>query len=59
MWVKFFFYAVLVMSVLLFGLLIYLAIDYPIVLIAIVVVTVICMRYQLKKAVEVPPDEEI
>ena len=59
MWVKFFFYAVLVMSVLLLGLLVYLAIDYPIVLIAIVVVTVICMRYQLKKAVEVPPDEEI
>lgn len=58
-WVKFSFYVVLVMSVLLLGLLIYLAIDYPIVLIAIVVVTVICMRYQLKKAVELPPDEEI
>ena len=59
MWVKFFFYAVLVMSVLLFGLLIYLAIDYPIVLIAIIATIVICMRYQLKKAVKVPPDEEI
>ena len=58
MWVKFFFYAVLVMSVLLFGLLIYLAIDYPIVLIAIVVVTVIWIRHQLKNAVVLPPDEE-
>ena len=59
MWFKFSFYAVLVISVLLFGLLVYLGIKCPIALIAIVVVTFICMRYQLKNAVVVPPDEEI
>ena len=55
---KFSFYAVLVISVLLFGLLVYLGIKYPIALIAIVVVTVICIRRQLKNAVLLPPDEE-
>ena len=59
MWFKFSFYAVLVISVLLFGLLVYLGIKYPIALIAIIVAIVICMRYQLKNAVVVPPDEEI
>ena len=55
---KFSFYAVLVMCAVLFGLLVYLGIKCPIALIAIVVVTVICIRRQLKKAVELPPDEE-
>ena len=58
MWFKFSFYAVLVISVLLFGLLVYLGIKCPIALIAIVVVTVIWIRYQLKKAVMLPPDVE-
>ena len=58
MWFKFSFYAVLVISVLLFGLLVYLGIKYPIALIAIVVVTVIWIRHQLKNAVVLPPDEE-
>ena len=58
MWFKFSFYAVLVISVLLFGLLIYLGIKCPIALIAIVVVTFIYIRYQLKKAVMLPPDVE-
>ena len=58
MWFKFSFYAVLVMCVLLFGLLVYLGIKCPIALIAIVVVTVICIRRQLKNAVLLPPDEE-
>ena len=59
MWFKFSFYAVLAISVLLFGLLVYLGIKCPIVLIAIVVVTVIWIRRQLKNAVVVSPDEEI
>ena len=59
MWFKFSFYAVLVISVLLFGLLVYLGIKCPIALIAIVVVTFIYIRYQLKNAAVVPPDEEI
>ena len=59
MWFKISFFIVLAISALCFGLLIYLAIDYPIVLIAIIATIVICMRYQLKKAVKVPPDEEI
>ena len=59
MWLKISFYAVLVMCVLLFGLLIYLAIEYPIFLIAIIVVTAICVRYHLKKAELLSPDEEI
>ena len=59
MWFKFSFYAVLVISVLLFGLLVYLGIKYPILLIAIIATIVICMRYQLKNAVVVSPDEEI
>ena len=58
MWFKFSFYAVLVMCALLFGLLIYLAIEYPILLIAIIATIVICMRYQLKNAVVLSPDEE-
>ena len=58
MWFKFSFYAVLVMCALLFGLLVYLGIKFPIALIAIVVVTVICIRRQLKNAVLLPPDEE-
>ena len=58
MWFKFSFYVILVMSALLYGLLVYLGIKCPIALIAIVVVTVICIRRQLKKAVELPPDEE-
>ena len=58
MWFKFSFYAVLVISVLLFGLLVYLGIKCPIALIAIVVVTFIYIRYQLKKAVMLPPDVE-
>ena len=59
MWFKFSFYAVLVISVLLFGLLVYLGIKCPIVLITIVVVTAICVRYHLKKAELLSPDEEI
>ena len=59
MWFKFSFYAVLVISALLFGLLVYLGIKCPIALIAIIAAIVICMRYQLKNAVVVPPDEEI
>ena len=58
MWFKFSFYAILVISVLLFGLLVYLGIKCPIALIAIVVVTFIWIRHQLKNAVMVPPDEE-
>ena len=58
MWFKFSFYAVLVMCALLFGLLVYLGIECPIVLIAIVVVTFIWIRRQLKNAVMLPPDEE-
>ena len=41
MWFKFSFYAILVISVLLFGLLVYLGIKCPIALIAIVVVAFI------------------
>ena len=59
MWFKFSFYAVLVISVLLFGLLVYLGIKCPIALIAIVVVAFIWIRRQLKNAVLLPPDEEI
>ena len=59
MWFKISFFIVLVMSALLFGLLVYLGIKCPIALIAIVVVTVIWIRHQLKNAVVVPPDEEI
>ena len=55
---KFSFYAVLVMCALLFGLLVYLGIKCPIVLIAIVVVTFIYIRRQLKNAVMLPPNEE-
>lgn len=58
MWFKFSFYVILVMSALLFGLLVYLGIKCPIVLIAIVVVTVIWIRRQLKNAVLLPLDEE-
>ena len=58
MWFKISFFIVLVMSALLFGLLVYLGIKCPIALIAIVVVTVICIRRQLKNAVLLPPDEE-
>ena len=59
MWFKISFFIVLVMSALLFGLLVYLGIKCPIALIAIIVAIVICMRYQLKNAVLLPPDEEI
>ena len=59
MWFKISFFIVLAISVLCFGLLIYLAIEYPILLIAIVVVTFIWIRRQLKNAVVLPPDEEI
>ena len=59
MWFKFSFYAVLVMCALLFGLLVYFGIECPIVLISIVVVTAICVRYHLKKAELLSPDEEI
>ena len=59
MWFKISFFIVLVISALCFGLLIYLAIEYPLLLIAIIAAIVICMRYQLKKAVELPPEEEI
>ena len=59
MWFKISFFIVLVISALYFGLLVYLGIKCPIVLIAIVVVTFIYIRYQLKNAVVVPPDEEI
>ena len=58
MWFKISFFIVLVMSALLFGLLVYLGIKCPIALIAIIVAIVICMRYQLKNAVMLPPDEE-
>ena len=58
MWFKILFFIVLVMSALLFGLLVYLGIKCPIALIAIVVVTFIYIRYQLKNAVMLPPDEE-
>ena len=59
MWFKISFFIVLVMSALLFGLLVYLGIKCPIALIAIVVVTFIWIRRQLKNAVLLPPDEEI
>ena len=59
MWFKISFFIVLVISALYFGLLVYLGIKCPIALIAIIVAIVICMRYQLKNAVVVPPDEEI
>ena len=59
MWFKISFFIVLAISALCFGLLIYLAIEYPILLIAIIATIVICMRYQLKNAVVVSPDEEI
>ena len=58
MWFKILFFIVLVMSALLFGLLVYLGIKCPIALIAIVVVTFIYIRYQLKNAVMLPPDVE-
>ena len=58
MWFKISFLIVLVMSGLLFGLLVYLGIKCPIALIAIVVVTFIWIRRQLKNAVMLPPDEE-
>ena len=58
MWFKISFFIVLVISALYFGLLVYLGIKCPIVLIAIVVVTFIYIRRQLKNAVVVPPDEE-
>ena len=59
MWFKILFYLVLVMCALYVGLLIYLAIECPIVLIAIIVATVLYMRYQLTNAVVMPPDVEI
>ena len=59
MWFKISFFIFLVMSALYFGLLVYLGIKCPIALIAIIVAIVICMRYQLKNAVLLPPDEEI
>ena len=58
MWFKISFFIVLVISALYFGLLVYLGIKCPIVLITIVVVTFIYIRYQLKKAVMLPPDVE-
>ena len=58
MWFKISFFIVLVISVLLLGLLVYFGIKCPIALIAIVVVTFIYIRYQLKKAVMLPPDVE-
>ena len=58
-WFKISFFIVLVISALYFGLLVYLGIKCPIALIAIIVAIVICMRYQLKNAVLLPPDEEI
>lgn len=58
-WFKISFFIVLVMSALYFGLLVYLGIKCPIVLIAIVVVTFIYIRHQLKNAALLPPDEEI
>ena len=58
MWFKISFFIVLVISALYFGLLVYLGIKCPIALIAIVVVTVIWIRHQLKNAVVLPPDEE-
>ena len=59
MWFKISFFIVLVISALYFGLLVYLGIKCPIALIAIVIVTVIWIRYHLKNAVMLPPDEEI
>ena len=59
MWFKISFFIVLVISALYFGLLVYLGIKCPIALIAIIATIVICMRYQLKNAAVVPPDEEI
>ena len=59
MWFKISFFIVLVISALYFGLLVYLGIKCPIALIAIVVVTFIWIRRQLKNAVLLPPDEEI
>ena len=59
MWFKISFFIVLAISALCFGLMIYLAIEYPILLIVIIAAIVICMRYQLKNAVVVSPDEEI
>ena len=59
MWFKILFYLVLVICALHVGLLIYLAIEYPIVLIAIIVATVLYMRYLLTNAVVMPPDVEI
>ena len=53
------FYAVLVACALYLGLLIYLAIQYPIVFVAIVVVTMFYIRYELNNAVLLPPDVEI
>ena len=58
MWFKISFFIVLVISALYFGLLVYLGIKCPIALIAIVVVTFIYIRYQMKNAVMLPPDEE-
>ena len=58
MWFKISFFIVLVISALYFGLLVYLGIKCPIALIAIVVVTFIWIRRQLKNAVLLPPDEE-
>ena len=58
MWFKISFFIVLVISALYFGLLVYLGIKCPIALIAIVIVTVIWIRYHLKNAVMLPPDEE-
>ena len=58
MWFKISFFIVLVISALYFGLLVYLGIKCPIVLIAIVVVTFIYIRRQLKNAVMLPPDVE-
>ena len=58
MWFKISFFIVLVISALYFGLLVYLGIKCPIVLITIVVVTFIYIRYQLKMAVMLPPDVE-
>ena len=59
MWFKISFFIVLVISALYFGLLVYLGIKCPSALIAIIAAIVICMRYQVKTAVVVPPDEEI
>ena len=58
MWFKISFFIVLVISALCFGLLVYLGINCPIALIAIVAVTFIWIRRQLKNAVLLPPDED-